>query len=68
MGKALGEGPGGPSVRDRLPGHLELGLRDPACFHENYNSKTGMPVGAMYFGWSNAFAIKFVLDWEKKGI
>lgn len=43
-------------------------LRDPACFHENYNSKTGMPVGAMYFGWSNAFAIKFVLDWEKKGI
>ena len=29
---------------------------------------SGMPVGAMYFGWSNAFAIKFVLDWEKKGI
>lgn len=39
-------------------------LRDPACFYENYNSKTGMPVGAMYFGWSNAFAIKFVLDWD----
>ena len=40
-------------------------LRAPACFYENYNSKTGAPVGAMYFGWTNAFAIKFVLDWAR---
>ena len=40
-------------------------LREPSNFNENYNSKTGQAVGAMYFGWSNAFAIKMVLDWQK---
>lgn len=41
-------------------------LRDPACFYENYDSATGRPVGCMFFGWSNAFAVKFVLDWDNE--
>ena len=40
-------------------------MREPSNFNENYNPLTGRPLGAMYFGWSNAFAIKFVLDWDK---
>ena len=40
-------------------------MREPSNFNENYNPLTGRPLGAMYFGWSSAFAIKFVLDWDK---
>ena len=40
-------------------------LNDPSNANENYNSQTGQGVGATYFVWSSAFAIKFVLDWEK---
>lgn len=43
---------------------MEWLMRNPSNFNENYNPKTGNPVGAMYFGWTNAFAIKFVLDWD----
>ena len=40
-------------------------MREPSNFNENYNPLTGRPLGAMYFGWSSAFAIKFVLDWDR---
>lgn len=43
---------------------LKWVLREPSNVNENYNSKTGQPVGALYFGWSSAFVIKFVLDWD----
>ena len=37
-------------------------MREPSNFNENYNPLTGRPLGAMYFGWSNAFAIKLALQ------
>lgn len=41
-------------------------LRESASFNENYNSRNGQVRGAEYFGWSNAFAIKLVLDWNNR--
>lgn len=32
--------------------------------HENYNSRTGAPLGAADFGWSAVFTIKFIDDWN----
>ena len=32
--------------------------------HENYNSRTGSPLGAADFGWSAVFTIKFIDDWN----
>ena len=37
---------------------------DPGVIYENYNSKTGEPAGAPHFGWSSAFILSFVLDWN----
>lgn len=37
---------------------------EPSNINENYDPTTGKPVGAMYFGWSSAFVIKMVLDWD----
>lgn len=31
---------------------------------ENYNSRTGAPLGAADFGWSAVFTIKFIDDWR----
>lgn len=31
--------------------------------HENYNSRTGAPLGSPDFGWSCVFTIKFIDDW-----
>ena len=39
--------------------------RLPGSIYENYNPETGAPVGAPHFGWSSAFVIKFILDWDK---
>ena len=38
--------------------------RDPGTIYENYNSQNGMPAGNPQFGWSAAFTIKFLLDWD----
>lgn len=32
--------------------------------YENYNSRTGSPLGSPKFGWSSVFAIKFIEDWQ----
>ncbi|MBE6382657.1 MAG: hypothetical protein E7049_06560 [Lentisphaerae bacterium] len=31
--------------------------------HENYNSRTGEPLGTCDFGWSAVFTLKFITDW-----
>lgn len=33
--------------------------------YENYNSRTGAPLGTPSFGWSAVFTIKFIEDWQK---
>jgi len=38
--------------------------RDPTTIWEHYDSKTGGGAGAKAFGWSAAFSIAFVLDWD----
>lgn len=43
---------------------LQWVLREPSNVNENYNSQTGQAAGATYFGWSSAFVIKLILDWE----
>lgn len=43
-----------------------LGWVDAAkdSIRENYNSRTGAPLGAADFGWSAVFTIKFIDDWD----
>lgn len=43
---------------------LNWAANDPGVLYENYNSKTGMPAGAPHFGWTSAFILSFILDWE----
>jgi len=43
---------------------LDWVRRDPGSIYENYNSQTGLPVGAPHFSWSAVFVIKFLLEWE----
>ena len=44
---------------------LEWASRTPEAIHEYYDSKTGAALGVNHFGWSCAFIIKFLLDWEE---
>ena len=39
-------------------------VAEPSNINENYDPTNGKPVGALYFGWSSAFVIKMVLDWN----
>ena len=44
---------------------LDRSVRTPEAIHEYYDSKTGAALGVNHFGWSCAFIIKFLLDWEE---
>lgn len=37
---------------------------DPGVIYENYNSKSGLPMGAPHFGWTSTFILSFILDWN----
>ena len=37
---------------------------DPGVIYENYNPLSGLPAGAVHFGWSSTFILSFVLDWD----
>ncbi len=36
---------------------------DPSQIFENYNSRTGEPLGSPQFSWSSVFTIEFLLNW-----
>ena len=42
--------------------------RDPSTIREYYDSKTGDGAGAKGFGWSSAFTIAFILDWDNDNL
>ncbi len=41
---------------------------DPSTIWEYYDSKTGNGAGARGFGWSAAFTIAFILDWDNDNL
>lgn len=49
------------TMRSTLLGWM---TRDPSTIWEYYDSKTGAGGGAKGFGWSSAFTIAFILDWD----
>jgi glycogen debranching enzyme len=42
--------------------------RDPSTIREYYDSKNGDGAGAKGFGWSAAFTIAFILDWDNDNL
>ena len=53
------------TMRARL---LEWVAKDPSTLWEYYDSKTGEGAGAKGFGWSSAFVISFILDWNNDNL
>jgi putative isomerase len=52
-------------MRSRL---LDTVAHDPSTIWEYYDSKDGSGAGAKSFGWSAAFTIAFILDWNDAGL
>ena len=44
---------------------LDACAADPDALYEYYDTRSGQGLGARQFGWSAAFVIVFILDWEK---
>jgi putative isomerase len=53
------------TMRSRLLGWI---ARDPSTIWEYYDSKSGNGAGAKGFGWSAAFTIAFILDWDNDNL
>jgi glycogen debranching enzyme len=53
------------TMRSRLLGWI---ARDPSTIWEYYDSKTGDGRGAKGYGWSAAFTIAFILDWDNDNL
>jgi putative isomerase len=47
---------------------LEWIERDPSTIWEYYDSRTGEGAGAKGFGWSSAFTIALILDWDNDNL
>jgi glycogen debranching enzyme len=47
---------------------LDWVTRDPSTIWEYYDPKTGDGAGAKGFGWSAAFTITFILDWDNDNL
>ena len=43
---------------------LDFVRKTPGYICENYHPRTGAPVGCSHFGWSSAFVIEFLLNWD----
>ena len=43
---------------------LDRMLKEKPSLREYYDSRTGAGLGAQTYGWTGAFAIAFILDWE----
>lgn len=43
---------------------LDWAAREPDCLYEYYDTRSGQGLGAKQFGWSAAFVIAFILDWD----
>jgi glycogen debranching enzyme len=53
------------TMRSKLLGWI---TQDPSTIWEYYDSKTGEGGGARGFGWSSAFTIAFILDWDNDNL
>ena len=47
---------------------LDYVRKTPGFICENYHPLTGEPLGCSHFGWSAAFVIEFILNWNVKNI
>jgi hypothetical protein len=54
--------PGSDACRTLI---LDWCSRNRDALHENYDSKSGKGLGAKQFGWTAAFVIEFIMNWNR---